>query len=149
MEKFRTELLRGGKTATGIEVPAAIVEALGGGKRPKVAVTINGYAYRNSIAVMGGKYMLSVASDIRAAARVEGGDMVEITLELDTAPREVDIPPDFASALAATPAAKSFFDSLAYSHQLRHVLAINDAKTAETRQRRISKAIEMLREGKK
>ncbi|RYG41135.1 hypothetical protein EON79_21340, partial [bacterium] len=80
---------------------------------------------------------------------IKGGDPIDVTLELDTAPREVDIPADFAAALATEPAAKTFFDSLAYSHQLRHVLSITDAKTDETRQKRIVKAMDMLRAGKK
>jgi hypothetical protein len=134
---------------TGIEVPPEVIEALGGGKKPKVAITVNGFEYRSTVAVMGGKFMISFSSDKRAASGIKGGDPIDVTLELDTAPREVDIPADFAAALAAEPAAKAFFDSLAYTHQLRHVLSITDAKTDETRQKRIAKALDMLRAGKK
>ena len=148
MPSFRGTMLQVGNN-TGIEVPSEVIEALGGGKKPKVAVTVNGFEYRSTVAVMGGKFMISFSSDKRAASGIKGGDPIDVTLELDTAPREVDIPADFAVALAADPAAKSFFDSLAYSHQLRHVLSIADAKTAETRQKRIVKAMDMLRAGKK
>jgi hypothetical protein len=130
-------------------VPPEVIEALGGGKKPKVAVSINGFEYRSTVAVMGGKFMISFSSDKRAASGIKGGDPIDVTLELDTTPREVDIPADFAAALDAEPAAKTFFDSLAYSHQLRHVLSITDAKTDETRTKRIAKAMDMLRAGKK
>jgi len=71
--KFRTTLLQGDKTATGIEIPPQIVERLGSSKRPPVRVTINGYTYRSTIAVMGGKFMLGVSADVRKAAGVSGG----------------------------------------------------------------------------
>jgi len=145
--KFRTTLELAGKTATGFKVPAEVVEALGQGKRPPVRVTINGYTYRNTVAVMGGAFMLGVSAEHRAAAGVQAGDEIEVDLELDTAPREVTVPPDFAEALDQDSEAKQRFDSLAYSHKLRHVLAIEQAKTAETRQRRIAKAISDLRQG--
>lgn len=145
---FRTILLSGGKTATGIEVPAEIVESLGAGKRPPVRVTINGHTYRNTVAVMGGKFMLSVSADNRTKAGVQAGQELNVSLELDTEPRVVTVPDDFRQALDREAKAKAFFDKLAYSHQLRHVLVIEDAKTPETRQRRIEKAVQMLKEGK-
>jgi hypothetical protein len=110
--RFRATLETEGKTATGINVPAEVVDALGGGRRPRVAVTINGHTYRSSVAVLGGRYMLGVSAENRAAAGVEGGDTVDVELELDTAPREVTVPPDFAEALAAAPAARTTFDGL-------------------------------------
>ena len=145
--KFRTTLELNGKTATGFRIPPEVVEALGQGKRPPVRVTINGYTYRNTVAVMGGVYMLGVSAEHRAAAGVQAGDQIEVDLELDSAPREVSVPPDFAEALDQDAEAKRHFDSLAYSHKLRHVLAIEQAKTAETRQRRIAKAISDLHAG--
>lgn len=141
---FRAELLLAGKSATGFVVPAEAVESLGNGKRPPVAVTINGYTYRNTVAVMGGEFMVGVAAEHRAAAQISAGQIIDVTLELDTAPREVEVPEDFADALAADPVAKAAFDKMSYSHKRQHVLAIADAKTAETRARRIAKAIEML-----
>lgn len=146
--RFRATLETEGKTATGINVPAEVVEALGAGKRPRVTVTINGHTYRSSVAVLGGRYMLGVSAENRAAAGVEGGQEVDVELELDTAPREVMIPPDFAAALAAEPAAQATFDGLSYSNRSWHVLQIDGAKTDETRQRRIAKSVEALRAGK-
>ena len=146
--KFTTMLLQAGKTATGIEVPPEVVESLGAGKRPPVRVTINGYSYRNTIAVMGGKFMVGVSAEHRQGAGVAGGDRLEVEIKLDAAPREVMVPADFAAALDGDPAARHYFEGLAYSHKLRHVLAVNDAKTPETRQRRIDKAVAMLRDGR-
>ncbi|HEY8177948.1 MAG TPA: YdeI/OmpD-associated family protein [Candidatus Limnocylindria bacterium] len=146
--RFRATLETEGKTATGINVPAEVVDALGGGRRPRVTVTINGHTYRSSVAVLGGRYMLGVSAENRAAAGVEGGQDVDVELELDTAPREVTVPPDFASALAAEPAAQATFDGLSYSNRSWHVLQIGGAKTDETRQRRIAKSVEALRAGK-
>ena len=147
--KFRATLELAGKTATGFRIPAEVVAALGASKRPPVLVTINGrHTYRNTVAVMGGVFMLGVSAEHRAAAGVQAGDELEIDLELDTAPREVAVPADFAAALDADADARRFFDGLSYSNRLRHVNAIEQAKSAETRQRRIDKAVERLRSGR-
>jgi hypothetical protein len=146
--RFRTTILQTGKTAAGIEVPAEIVDALGAGKRPKVNVTIRGYTYRSSVAVMGGTYMIGVSAENRAAAGVNGGDEVDVDLELDTAPREISVPADFAAALAAEPDAARTFGGLSYSNKSWHTYQIEDAKSEETRQRRIAKSIAALREGR-
>jgi len=138
---FRTTILQAGKTATGIHVPDAVVEALGAGRRPAVTVTIGAFTYRTTIASMGGRFMVPVSAAIRAAAGVEGGDEVDVTVALDTAPRVVVEPPDLAAALDASPAARAAFDRLSYSHQRAHVLAIEGAKAPETRSRRVAKAI--------
>ncbi len=143
--RFTTTLLRAGKTATGIEVPAEVVARLGPTKRPPVRVTINGHTYRSTVAVMGGVFMVGVSAENRTSAGVAGGDEVEVELELDTTPREVTVPADLAEALGRDPAAKQRFDALSYSHKRAHVEAIEAAKAAETRQRRIAKAISMLR----
>src|SRR5690348_17158594 len=97
--KFHAILQSHGKTATGIEVPEEVVAILGAGKRPPVRVTINGHTYRSTIAVMGGVYMLGVSAENRLGAGVAAGDELEVDLELDAAPREVSVPPDFAEAL--------------------------------------------------
>jgi Bacteriocin-protection, YdeI or OmpD-Associated/Domain of unknown function (DUF1905) len=146
--RFRAAVEAHGKTATGVQVPAAIVEALGAGKRPPVRVTIGPHTYRSSVAVMGGVFMLGISAENRAAAGVAAGDVVDIDIELDTASREVTVPADFSSALDRDKAARNFFDGLSYSNRLRQVLAIEGAKTAETRARRITKAVESLREGR-
>jgi hypothetical protein len=144
--RFRTTILQSGRSATGIEVPAEIVARLGTSKRPPVLVTINGHTYRSTVAMMGGAFMVPVSAENRKGAGVAGGQEVAVELELDTAPREVVVPADFAEALDRDPAAKRRFDSLSYSHQRAHVLAVEGAKAAETRQRRIAKAISILRE---
>ncbi len=147
--KFRGTLLLAGKTATGFEVPAGVVADLGAGKKPAVTVTLNnGYSYRSSVGSMGGRFMLPVSAEHRAGAGIAAGDEVDIALELDTAPREVVVPGDLSAALDADPVARSFFDGLSYSNKLRHVLAIDGAKTAETRERRIAKSVGLFHEGR-
>jgi bacteriocin resistance YdeI/OmpD-like protein/uncharacterized protein DUF1905 len=146
--RFHTTILQGDKTATGIRVPDEIVEALGSGKRPAVTITINGYTYRSSIAVMGGAYMVGISADNRIGAGVAGGDEVNVDIELDTAPREVSVPPDFAAALDAEPSARRTFEGLSYSNKSWHVLSINGAKADETRTRRIAKSVEALKAGR-
>ena len=146
--RFRATLVLGGKTATGIEVPREVVESLGSSKKPAVTVKLGTHTYRSTVATMGGKFMLPVSAEVRQAAGVVAGDEVDIELELDTAPRELLIPDDFSQALDAEPGARAFFDGLSYSNRRRFVLSIDDAKTPETRQRRIEKSISSLREGK-
>ena len=146
--RFHTTILQSGKTTTGIQVPDDVVEALGAGKRPAVSVTINGYTYRSTVAVMGGVYMVGVSAEHRAGAGVGGGDKVDVDIELDNAPREVSIPADLAAALDAEPAARRTFDSLSYSNKSWHVLHVEGAKTEQTRQRRITKSIDMLKHGR-
>jgi hypothetical protein len=146
--RFHTTLLQSGKTAVGIQVPDKVVEALGAGKRPPVRVTINGYTYRNTIAVMGGVFMVGVSAENREKAHVAGGDEVDVDIELDTQPRELTLPPDFSAALDRQPDAKRFFHTLSYSRQQALALPIDQAKTPETRQRRIEKALNALGEGR-
>ncbi|MBV8086050.1 MAG: DUF1905 domain-containing protein [Chloroflexi bacterium] len=143
--KFRTTVQLNGKTATGIEVPPEVINGLGGGKRPAVSVTLNGYTYRTTVGIMGGRSLIPVSAEVRAAAGVAAGDELDVTLEPDTAPREVEVPADLAAAMAADSEAKRFFDALSYSHKRSYVLPIESAKSAETRQRRVEKAIAMLR----
>jgi hypothetical protein len=144
--RFRTTIELGGKTATGLEVPAEVVEALGAGKKPPVRVTIGGHTYRSTVAVMGGRYLLPLSAENRTAAGVAAGDDVDVEVELDREPREVTVPADLAAALDADAPAREAFQRLSYSHRRRHVMAIEDAKTPETRQRRVAKALEMLRD---
>ena len=146
--RFRTTILQEGKTAMGFVVPAEVVEALGAGKRPPVRVTINGYTYRNTVAVLGGKYMIGVSSDHRGPAGVVGGEAVEVDLELDTAPRVIDVPTDLAAALGANPAARATFEKLSYSNRSWHVLQVTGTKNPDTRARRIEKSVATLAEGR-
>jgi hypothetical protein len=145
--RFRTKILQSGKTATGIEVPAKVVAALGSSKRPPVRATINGYTYRSTVAVMGGTFMLGVSDEVRKAAGVAGGDVIDVDLELDTEPREVELPPDFAAALNRDAKAKKFFAGLSYSAKKRLVTPL-EVKAADVRASRIAKTIEQLREGR-
>lgn len=145
---FRTTILQTGNN-TGICVPEEIVENFGAGKRLPVIVKINDYTYPNTIAVMSGKYMISVSADIRSKAGIQGGDKVNVELQLDTKPREVTLPADFKKALAQNRTAKVFYESLAVSYKKKYVSLIEDAKTSETRTRRIEKAVKDLSEQKK
>ena len=146
--RFHTTLVQSDKTATGIRIPDEIVEALGKGKRPAVTVTINGFTYRNTVAVMGGEYWVGVSAENRAGARVAGGDEIDVDIELDTEPRVVTEPADLAAALDAVPDARRTFDALSNSNKGWHVSQIVGAKTDETRQRRIAKSVDALREGR-
>lgn len=145
MKKFKAVIELNGKTATGFEVPEAVVTALGKGRKPPVVVSIGGYQYRSSVATMGGRFMVPVSAEVRKGAGVRAGDEVEVGLELDTQPREVAVPEDFQSALDSEPEAGKRFEAMSYSHKRQHVMAIEEAKTAETRKRRIDKAIAMLK----
>lgn len=147
--RFDTTIELGGKTATGFRVPVEIITALGAGKRPPVNVTIAGHSYRSTVAVYGDEFFLPLSAENRNAAGRAAGDEVDVDVELDTEPREVSVPNDFAKALAGDTAAKRQFESLSYSNKRRHVLAIEEAKTPETRQRRIVRTIDLLRTGGK
>ena len=147
--RFRTKILAAGKTAAGIEVPPRVVEGLGSGKVPLVLVTINGgYTYRSAVAVMGGKFMIGVSTENRKNAGVAAGDTVEVDLQLDTKPRELELPDDFVKALGTDAKAKKVFDGLSNSKKQRLFLPVANGKTPETRQRNIDKALTALREGR-
>jgi hypothetical protein len=134
---------------TGIVVPDDVIDGLGAGSRPAVIVNVNGYEYRSTVGVMGGKHMISISAAVRKQTGLGGGDPIHVTLTLADSPRDVDVPGDLAAALAAHADAGAFFAKLSNSLQRYHVDTINSAKTAETRQRRIEKAIALFREGKK
>ena len=146
--KIRALLEQNGKTAVGFAVPEDVVLALGKGKRPPVTVTINGYTYRNTVAPMGGRYLIGVSAAHRAAAGVAGGQTHDIELALDDAPREVELPADFAAALDDDAAARGTFETLSPSNKGWHVSSIEGAKSADTRQRRIEKSVAALRAGR-
>jgi len=146
--KFGTKIFQEGNN-TGILVPPDAVEKLASGKRPAVKVTLNGFTYRSTVAVMGGKFLIPLSAERRGKANVKGGDKMDIVLELDTEPREVVLHPDFKKALEKDKKAKAFFDSLSYSSKSGYALPISQAKADETRQRRIEKALGDLKAGKK
>jgi Bacteriocin-protection, YdeI or OmpD-Associated/Domain of unknown function (DUF1905) len=146
--EFTGTILLSGKTATGIEVPVAVVDGLGGGRRAAVNVSINGHTYRSTVAPMGGVFMLPISAEHRAGARVAAGDVVLVALTLDTEERTLTIPADLQSALASDATARRSFEGLSYSKQQRFTVPIEAAKTPETRQRRVEKAVNDLRAGR-
>lgn len=145
--RFETTLAAFGNN-TGIRIPAEVVAQLGAGQRPAVSVEVNGYQFRSTVAVYSGEHLVGVSAAIRAATGLKGGDPISVTLTLATTPRTVDMPDDFANALAASPAARAFFDGLSNSVQRYHVDNVNGAKTPETRARRIEKAVALFLDGK-
>jgi hypothetical protein len=149
MAKFQTTIVTAGKTATGICIPDEIIEKMGAGKKPPVKVTLNAYTYRSTVAVMGAKFMVGVSADIRAASGVKGGDNLWVEIELDNDTREVVLPPDFKKALDENVKAKKHFESLSYSKQKNHITLIEQAKSEETRLKRIAKALNDLLSEKK
>jgi hypothetical protein len=146
--RFETVVELGGKTATGMEVPDAVIEGLGGGKRPPVTVTVGGHTYRTTIGAMGGRPMIPLSAENRTAAGLTAGDTVEVEIDLDTAERVLEVPEDLTAAIAADAEAQTFWDSISYSRRRRIVLAVDGAKTPETRTRRIDKSVADLRVGK-
>ena len=143
--RFRATLETNGRTATGIEVPSSVVDALAAGKRPPVRVTLHEHTYRTTVARMGGRFLVPVSAEVRKAAGVIAGDELDVGIELDDAPRTVDVPADLAAALAEAPAAAQAWEKLAYTHQKEWARSVEDAKKPETRARRIAAAVEALR----
>lgn len=133
-----------GLNATGIRIPAEVVAALGTQKRPKVKVTVNGYTYRNTVAVFGDVFMVGVSQAHREASGLQAGDQIEVTLELDTEPRTVEIPKDLVMALSEKSGATEAFDNLAFSRRKEFVRQVEEAKAQETRERRIAKIVAEL-----
>jgi len=128
--------------ATGIEVPFD-VEAVFGAKRVPVKAVVNGAEYRGSVVRMSGKYMLGIPKEFRERAGISAGDNIVITIEKDTTERTVETPGDLAAALKES-TLEDAWDKLSYTHKKEHIRAIEEAKAAETRTRRINKAIEMV-----
>lgn len=147
--KFRTTVELGGKTATGLPVPADILSKLGTSKRPAVLVTIGGHSYRTTVASMGGRFLVPLSAQNRTAAGVSAGDEVEVEIASDAAPREVVLPDDLASALESDERARQFFDWLSYTHRKEYVRWIEDAKTTDTRAKRIEKTAAALHAGQR
>jgi O6-methylguanine-DNA--protein-cysteine methyltransferase len=146
--QFRA-LLQPRGPAAAVVLDDAQVAAVGeGARRFPVVATVNGYTWRTSVARMGGEFLLGLSKEVRQGAGVEAGDEVDVTVELDTAPREVEVPEALAAALAADPQAKASFEQLAFSHRKEYARWIAEAKQEETRQRRVQQALEMIRAGK-
>jgi Bacteriocin-protection, YdeI or OmpD-Associated/Domain of unknown function (DUF1905) len=142
--EFTTELLATGGTTTGFVVPEEVVEALGAGRRPKVVATVNGYRWRTSIASMGGRFLLGASAAVRDAAGLSAGNTYPVAVEVDTAPREVEVPEDLAAAIAAAPGADAAWAALSFSAQRQHAESVLAAKKPETRERRVAAVVERL-----
>jgi bacteriocin resistance YdeI/OmpD-like protein/uncharacterized protein DUF1905 len=147
--KFRATVQLGGKTATGIEVPDDVVAVLGPGSRPPVTVTVGGHSYRTTVARMGGRFLVPLSAENRTAAGVAAGDQVDVDIEPDTAPREIEVPADLVEALAGDDAARATFDGLSYTHRKEWVRWVDEAKKADTRATRLAKTVEALHAGKR
>jgi hypothetical protein len=139
---FKTELLKSGGNTTGIEVPSEIVETLG--KRAAVKVSVNDYQFRSTIGTMGGKSLIPFSSEHRQASGINGGDPIDVEIELDAEPRTLAVPDDLAAALAADPQHATAFEKLSPSAKKAHITSVEGAKSADTRQRRIEKVIASL-----
>jgi hypothetical protein len=148
-KRFSTKLELDRRGACSFVVPDDVVDGLGAGKRPPVNVTINGYPYRSRIGAYDGSSFVMLRKDIQKGAGVGPGDRVTVTVELDEAPREVDVPADLARALNRDRAAQAAFDKLSYTHRKEYTRWITEAKREETRKRRVDRAAEMLRRGVK
>ena len=147
--RFQTTVELGGKTATGMQIPDDVVATLGPGRRPAVRITVGGHTYRTTVASMGGRFLVPLSAENRAAAGVAAGDEVDVDIELDEAPREIAVPDDLAAALATDDQARTYFDSLAFTHRKEWVRWIEEAKKPETRTARVVKTVQSLREGKR
>ena len=145
---FRATIQQTGKTACGIEVPEAVVDALGGSRRPAVVVTLDHYTYRSTVAPMNGGFWVGVNAEHREASGLGAGDEVQVTLARDAAPRELEVPPELAAALDGDPVARAFFDGLSYSNRRVFTLSVEGTNNPETKARRVEKAIALMHEGR-
>jgi hypothetical protein len=147
--KFRTTVELGGKTATGMQVPDDVVAALAGGKRPAVTVSVGGHSYRTTVASMGGRFLVPLSAENRAAAGVAAGDEVDVEITLDAAPREITVPGDLDEALGRDTPARAFFDGLSFTHRKEWVRWVEESKKPETRTSRIEKTVAAMHEGRR
>jgi Bacteriocin-protection, YdeI or OmpD-Associated/Domain of unknown function (DUF1905) len=145
---FKTQLQPRGPAAAVILDDAQVAAVGEGAKRFPVVATVNGYTWRTTVVRMGGEFLLGLSKEVRQGAGAEAGDEVDVTVELDTAPREVEVPEALAAALAADPEAKASFDRMAFTYRKEYARWIADAKQEQTRQRRLGQALEMIRAGK-
>jgi hypothetical protein len=145
---FKATIQRTGNN-TGIVVPPGVLAELDAGRRPPVLVDVNGYRYRTTVGVMGGKHLVSVSAAVRAETGLKGNEAVQVTLTIAETPRAIEVPPDLEAAFKTNKPARAFFNTLSNSLQRFHIDHINGAKTAETRQRRIDQSVSLFLEGKK
>lgn len=145
---FTTTLEPRGPAAAVVLDEEQVVTVGQGAKSFPVQATVNGYTWRGRVSSRRGEFLLGLNKEIRTAAKVEAGDEVKVELRLDTEERTVELPEALERALAADAKAKAGFDGLAYSHRKEYARWIGEAKKEETRERRVAKALELLREGK-
>ena len=145
--RFRAQLQPRGPAAAVVLDDAQVAEVGEGARRFPVVATVNGYTWRTSVARMGGEFLVGLSQEVRQGAGVQAGDEVDVTIELDSAPRDVEVPEALAAALAADPRAKAAFDGMAFTHRKEYARWVAEAKRDETRQRRVQQAVEMIRAG--
>jgi hypothetical protein len=146
--QFKAQLQRRGPAAAVVLDDAQVAAVGEGAKRFPVVATINGYTWRTSVTRMSGEFLLGLSREVRHGAGVEAGDPVEVTIDLDTKPREVEVPAALAAALATDSQATAAFDGMAFTHRKEFARWVAEAKQEETRQRRAQQALEMIRSGK-
>jgi Bacteriocin-protection, YdeI or OmpD-Associated/Domain of unknown function (DUF1905) len=144
--RFRAEVETNGRTATGIHVPDEVVAGLDAGKRVPVTITLNGYSYRTTVVRMGGRFLVPLSAENREGAGVRAGEVVDVDIERDTAPREVTVPSDLAEALDAA-GVRTAFEALSFTRRKEYVVAVEGAKKPETRRARIDRAVAELSQG--
>ncbi|MGD9636770.1 MAG: YdeI/OmpD-associated family protein [Lautropia sp.] len=144
MIKFKAKVVPSGN-ATAVEVPQSALATLRAGVRPPVTITINGHKWRSRVAAKHGKSLLGISAANRKASGISEGDVVQVLLELDEEPRTVEEPPDLAAALTLDKVARVAFDKLPFGLKRKHVAAIEDARSTQTRLRRIEKLVAELR----
>jgi hypothetical protein len=143
--RLRLELKGHGGNTAGFEIPDEVVEELDGGRRPKVVVTVGKHTWRSSIANMGGTFMLGVSMANREAAGVSAGETLDVDIELDSAPREVDVPDDLVAELTRDAAAAAAWETWSFTRQKEAARSLIEAKKPETRARRLEKVLAELR----
>ena len=146
--EFRAPLQPRGPAAAVVLDDAQVAEIGEGAKRFPVVATVNGYTWRTSVARMGGEFLVGLSREVRNGAGVNAGDDVDVILELDTEPRDVDVPPALAAALNGDEEARAAFEKMAFTHRKEYARWVAEAKREETRDRRAQQAMEMIKEGK-
>jgi hypothetical protein len=146
--RFKVQLQPRGPAAAVVLDDAQVATVGEGANRFPVVATVNGYTWRTSVTRMSGEFLVGLNREVREGAGVEAGDMVDVAVELDAAPRDVEVPAALAAALAADSEVKAAFEGMAFTHRKEYARWVADAKREETRQRRVQQAIEMIRSGK-
>lgn len=146
--RFTARLEPRGPAAAVVLDDAQVAEVGEGARRFPVVATVNGYTWRTSVARMGGEFLVGLSREVREGAGVTAGDEVDVALELDTQPREVEVPPELAAALSADPAVAAAYDRLAFTHRKEYARWVAQARQPQTRERRAAQAVEMIRAGR-